>query len=33
MGICTTTADEPWKTQAKVREIAKAEYANEPSGI
>ena len=24
---------EPWKTQAKVREIAKAEYANAPSGI
>ena len=24
---------EPWKTQAKVREIAKAEYANQPSGI
>jgi predicted alpha-1,2-mannosidase len=24
---------EPWKTQAKVREIANAEYANLPSGI
>jgi len=24
---------QPWKTQAKVREIAKAEYANQPSGI
>lgn len=24
---------QPWKTQAKVREIAKAEYANLPSGI
>lgn len=23
----------PWKTQAKVREIANAEYANQPSGI
>lgn len=24
---------QPWKTQAKVREIAEAEYANQPSGI
>ncbi len=24
---------QPWKTQAKVREIANAEYANQPSGI
>jgi predicted alpha-1,2-mannosidase len=24
---------QPWKTQAKVREIAKAEYANAPAGI
>ena len=24
---------QPWKTQAKVREIAAAEYANQPSGI
>ncbi|QNI36766.1 GH92 family glycosyl hydrolase [Edaphobacter albus] len=24
---------QPWKTQAKVREIANAEYANKPSGI
>jgi predicted alpha-1,2-mannosidase len=24
---------QPWKTQAKVREIADAEYANKPSGI
>jgi predicted alpha-1,2-mannosidase len=24
---------QPWKTQAKIREIAKAEYANQPSGI
>ena len=24
---------EPWKTQAKVREIANVEYANQPSGI
>jgi predicted alpha-1,2-mannosidase len=26
-------SDQPWKTQAKVREIAAAEYANLPSGI
>jgi predicted alpha-1,2-mannosidase len=24
---------EPWKTQAKVREIAKVEYANQPAGL
>lgn len=24
---------QPWKTQAKVREIANAEYANQPSGV
>ena len=26
-------SNEPWKTQAKVREVANAEYANLPSGI